>query len=124
MALPSGTDARAPDEQDPRISTQELAKFLAAKYADAGWSRTDHYAWISGLLLELGITSLDDLAEVLAPVDSARLIERMGYKYPPGAVRRLDDALLDVLRRALRRPARQRPPRPRSSARLGRLAAG
>ncbi|WP_020141934.1 GTP pyrophosphokinase family protein [Terracoccus sp. 273MFTsu3.1] len=92
MALP----ASPPDavEQDSRISTQDLAKFLASKYADAGWSRTDHYTWVSGLLLELGITSVDALAEVIAPVDAAGLIERMGYKYPPGAVRRLDDALL------------------------------
>jgi ppGpp synthetase/RelA/SpoT-type nucleotidyltranferase/transcriptional regulator with XRE-family HTH domain len=92
MALPaSPPDAVA---QDSRISTQDLAKFLAAKYADAGWSRTDHYTWVSGLLLELGITSVDALAEVIAPVDGTALIERMGYKYPPGAVRRLDDALL------------------------------
>ena len=54
-----------PDDDDPRISPRELAAFLAGQYADAGWSRTDHYAWISGLLLELGITSLDELGEVL-----------------------------------------------------------
>ena len=50
-----------PDEpgHDPRINAQDLAKFLAGKYADAGWSRTDHYTWVSGLLLELGITSVD-----------------------------------------------------------------
>ncbi|GAA5018648.1 hypothetical protein GCM10023258_05560 [Terrabacter aeriphilus] len=92
MALPASPPD--PEVQDPRISTQDLAKFLASKYADAGWSRTDHYTWVSGLLLELGITSVDDLAAVVAPVDAADLIARMGYKYPPGAVRRLDDALL------------------------------
>jgi hypothetical protein len=82
------------DDDDPRISPRELAAFLAGQYADAGWSRTDHYAWISGLLLELGITSLVELGEVLRPIDAAALTERMGYRYPPGAVRRLDDALL------------------------------
>jgi hypothetical protein len=46
------------------------------------------------LLLELGITSVQALADVVEPVDGAELIRRMGYKYPPGAVRRLDDALL------------------------------
>jgi ppGpp synthetase/RelA/SpoT-type nucleotidyltranferase/DNA-binding XRE family transcriptional regulator len=76
------------------IDAQDLAKFLAGKYADAGWSRGDHYTWVSGLLLELGITSVEQLAEVIAPVDGADLSERMGYRYPPGAVRRLDDALL------------------------------
>ena len=81
-------------DDDPRIDPRELAAYLAGQYADAGWSRTDHYAWISGLLLELGITSLAELAEVLRPIDVEMLTERMGYRYPPGAVRRLDDALL------------------------------
>ncbi|MEO9138039.1 MAG: GTP pyrophosphokinase [Jatrophihabitans sp.] len=84
------------DPVDPRISPQELATFLASQYPDAGWSRTDHYAWISGLLLELGITSLDELGGLLASVDMDALITRMGYRYPAGAVRRLDDAILAV----------------------------
>jgi predicted RNase H-like nuclease/ppGpp synthetase/RelA/SpoT-type nucleotidyltranferase len=84
------------DAADPRIGGQDLATFLTAQYADAGWSRPDHYVWVSGLLLELGITSLDELAALLASVDSAAINARMGYKYPPGAVRRLDDALLAV----------------------------
>ena len=85
--------AAVPDE-DPRIDPRELAAFLAGQYAEAGWSRTDHYAWISGLLLELGITGLDELAEVLRAGDSEAILAAMGYRYPPGAVRRLDDALL------------------------------
>ncbi|MGH3510318.1 MAG: DUF429 domain-containing protein [Nocardioidaceae bacterium] len=84
------------DAGDPRIGAQDLAKFLAGQYAEAGWSRTDHYTWIAGLLLELGITSLDELGALLASVDSAALNARMGYRYPPGAVRRLDDALLAI----------------------------
>jgi ppGpp synthetase/RelA/SpoT-type nucleotidyltranferase/transcriptional regulator with XRE-family HTH domain len=76
------------------IDAQDLAKFLAGKYADAGWSRGDHYTWVSGLLLELGITSVEQLADLIAPVDDADVNARMGYRYPPGAVRRLDDALL------------------------------
>ncbi len=84
------------DPVDPRISPQELATFLASQYPDASWSRTNHYDWISGLLLELGITSLDELGGLLASVDMDALIKRMGYQYPAGAVRRLDDALLAV----------------------------
>jgi putative GTP pyrophosphokinase len=83
-------------DADPRIAAHDLASFLTGQYADAGWSRTDHYAWISGLLLELGITSLDELAGLLTSVDSAAINARLEYKYPPGAVRRLDDALLAV----------------------------
>ncbi|MFL6023494.1 MAG: GTP pyrophosphokinase family protein [Marmoricola sp.] len=84
------------DPGDPRLSAQDLAAFLSAQFADAGWSRTDHYAWISGLLLELGITSLQELAALLVSVDSEVINTRLAYKYPPGAVRRLDDALLAV----------------------------
>jgi predicted RNase H-like nuclease/ppGpp synthetase/RelA/SpoT-type nucleotidyltranferase len=82
------------DPDDPRIAPRELAAFLAGQYADAGWSRPDHYDWISGLLLELGVTSLVELGEVLRSADDAGIAERMGYRFPPGAVRRLDDALL------------------------------
>ncbi len=81
-------------DDDPRIDPRELAAFLAGQYAESGWSRTDHYAWISGLLLELGITSLDELGDVLRAGDEEVIRTRMDYRYPPGAVRRLDDALL------------------------------
>ena len=84
------------DPSDPRIRGQELAAFLAGQYADAGWSHTDHYEWIGGLLLELGITSLDELGALLTSVDADAIIRRMGYRYPAGAVRRLDDALLGI----------------------------
>ncbi len=90
---PTSAGQPAPDD-DPRIDPRELAAFLAGQYAEAGWSRTDHYAWISGLLLELGITSLDELGELLRAGDETVIAERMDYRYPPGAVRRLDDALL------------------------------
>lgn len=83
-----------PDQSDPRLSERELASYLAGQYPGAGWSRTEHYAWISGLLLELGITSLDELSETLRRVDAEGVNDQMGYRYPPAAVRRLDDALL------------------------------
>ena len=82
--------------QHQRIGTQDLAAFLAGRFPEAGWSRTDHYDWVAHLLLELGITSLDELGEVLSRVDPAVIDARMAYRYPPGAVRRLDDALLAV----------------------------
>ena len=85
-----------PDVTDPRISGQDLATFLAGQYPDAGWSRSDHYTWVSGLLLELGVTSLEELGGLLLSVDSAQITTRMGYRSPPGAVRRLDDALLAI----------------------------
>ena len=97
--LRAGTTGPEPEaaDDDPRITPRELAAFLAGQYPDAGWSRTDHYAWISDLLLELGITSLAELGDLVRPVDADALAERMAYRYPPGAVRRLDDALLWAL---------------------------
>jgi putative GTP pyrophosphokinase len=92
----AGPQRAEEDANDPRIAGHDLAAFLTGQYADAGWSRTDHYGWISGLLLELGITSLNELAGLLSSVDSGAINERLAYKYPPGAVRRLDDALLAV----------------------------
>ena len=89
-----GAAATGVVDDDPRIAARELAAFLAGQYADAGWSRTDHYAWISGLLLELGVTTLVELAELLRASDEEAIGARMDYRYPPGAVRRLDDALL------------------------------
>ena len=78
------------------IVGQELATFLAGHYSDAGWSHTDHYDWIAGLLAQLGIDAVDELDDLLTSVDADAVIRRMGYRYPAGAVRRLDDALLAI----------------------------
>ena len=86
----------AATDDDPRISPQELAAFLAGQYADADWSRTEHYAWMAELVLELGITSLAELAEVVRPIDVHEIDAVMGYRRTSGAVRRLDDVLLTV----------------------------
>lgn len=96
QATMGGGHAPPADDSDPRISAADLTAFLAGQFTDAGWSRTDHYAWISGLLLELGITSLEELAGLLQSIDAPAINARMGYRYPAGAVRRLDDALLAV----------------------------
>ncbi len=73
---------------------RELATFLAGRYANAGWSRTEQYEWIEGILGELDVRSLDALSLALRDVDSALVTRSMDYRYPPGAVRRLDDDLL------------------------------
>lgn len=85
-----------PEVESEGVSPQELAAYLAGQYPDAEWSRTDHYAWIAGLLPELGITTLAELGDALAGVDSVAITEHLAYKYPPGAVRRLDDALISA----------------------------
>jgi predicted RNase H-like nuclease/ppGpp synthetase/RelA/SpoT-type nucleotidyltranferase len=93
--LKSSPPAQSSEQSsDPRIGTPVLATYLGNRFPDAGWSRTEHYAWISGLLLELGIDSLDELDELLSALDTDAVNEKMDYRYPAGAVRRLDDALL------------------------------
>ena len=52
-----------------------------------------------GRLVTLGITSLEELDGLLASLDGDAIEARMAYKYPAGAVRRLDDALLAVFGR-------------------------
>jgi hypothetical protein len=84
----------AAEPRAPGITGEVLSAFLAGRYASAGWSRNDHYEWMSALLDELGITTLDELSETLRGIDSAAVNERMGYRYPAGEVRRLDDDLL------------------------------
>ncbi|WP_099020646.1 bifunctional ribonuclease/(p)ppGpp synthase [Mycolicibacterium palauense] len=81
-------------EGEPRIPTPVLATYLGNRFPDAGWSRTDRYAWISGLLADLGVRSLEELDAVLAGVDADAVNAAMDYRFPPGAVRRLDDVLL------------------------------
>ncbi len=97
-AAPAGAVENQP--HDPALSHelagQALAHFLARHYSDAGWSHSDHYVWIAELLGELGINSLTELGDLLTSVDTDAIITRMGYRYPTGAVRRLDDALLAI----------------------------
>lgn len=94
--LRSATPEPEETSEDPRIVTPVLATHLGNRFPDAGWSRTDHYAWISGLLLELGVDSLDELDRVLDRVNTDAVNDAMDYRFPPGAVRRLDDVLLAV----------------------------
>lgn len=89
-----GSAIDEPDTAATGIAARELAAYLAGQYPDAEWSRADHYAWIAGLLADLGLTTLADLGDVLAGVDPDAIAARLDYKYPPGAVRRLDDTLL------------------------------
>ena len=87
------------DADDPRLTSVELSDYLSATFPAAGWSRADHYDWMAGLLLELGITSIEELGGLVASIDTDAVDARMAYKYPAGAVRRLDDALLAVFGR-------------------------
>lgn len=103
------------------LTGRDLAAYLAGHYRAAGWSREEHYVWIAGLLSELGITRVPDLAAVLAEVDEAALTARLGYRYPAAAVRRLDDALLSHFGQAYVALPGNAHRTPLLRARLGRL---
>lgn len=77
-----------------RIDPRDLASFLAGWYEDSGFSRTEQYVWVASLLTDLGITSVPELRQELQQVDTERVMRAMGYRTPPGSVRRLDDDLL------------------------------
>ncbi|MYM18515.1 GTP pyrophosphokinase [Brevibacterium sp. 5221] len=86
--------ARDASHIDPR----ELASFLAGWYESAGFSRSEHYLAQVRLLTELDITSIPQLRDELQQVDTERILRAMGYRHPPGAIRRLDDDLLALFR--------------------------
>ncbi len=92
----SMADDRTPAATGAGIATPVLATYLGHRFPEAGWSRTEHYGWISELLGELGILTLDDLEELLNNLDTDAVNQKMDYRFPAGAVRRLDDALLSA----------------------------
>ncbi|MCT1987158.1 GTP pyrophosphokinase [Dermacoccus abyssi] len=92
--LASGVRERDFDDAGGRIDPRELASFLAGRYADSRFSRVDHYVDTADLLTELGVESIHDLRVELQGVSSERVSRAMGYSFPPGAVRRLEDDLL------------------------------
>lgn len=92
--LVSGLREQDFDADSGHIDPRELASFLAGRYADSRFSRADHYVDAVELLTELGVESIHDLRVELQGVDSERIARAMGYSFPPGAVRRLEDDLL------------------------------
>lgn len=90
----SMAEVRSPDTVDAGIATPVLATYLGHRFPEAGWSRTEHYGWMAALLVDLGILTLDALEELLTNVDTDAVNQKMDYRFPAGAVRRLDDALL------------------------------
>lgn len=74
--------AAHPDETDPRISAQELATFLAGRYASAGWSRTEHYTWIVvGCCLSSASSPPTSSATCSARSTRGSVTARAGYRY-------------------------------------------
>lgn len=89
-----GEETLVVEEGAQRIRPRELATFLAGRYSATGFSRAEHYEKSADLLAELEIRTVEDLSAELKDVDAEDVSRSMGYRYPPGAARRLDDDLL------------------------------
>lgn len=92
--LTSGAAQQEFTPHGERIDPRDLAAFLAGWYEDSGFARSEQYVWAAEVLTELGVTTIEQLREALQDVDSEQVSRAMGYRVPPGAVRRLEDDLL------------------------------
>ena len=86
--------AAAPDKTPLDLTTGTLTTYLTRRYPDAPHAKTNHYAWMLGILGRLGVTTEEQLTELLTGIDSAAVQAAMTHRFPAGTVRRLDDDLL------------------------------
>jgi len=87
--------AAAETDKAPRdLTPATLTTYLTRRYPDAPHAKTNHYAWILGILARLGVTTEEELTELLSDIDSTAVQAAMTHKFPAGTVRRLDDDLL------------------------------
>jgi ppGpp synthetase/RelA/SpoT-type nucleotidyltranferase len=86
--------ANEPDAAPMDLTTATLTTYLTRRYPDAPHAKTNHYAWILGILAQLGVTTEEQLTELLQGIDSQAVQAAMTHRFPAGTVRRLDDDLL------------------------------
>lgn len=84
-------------ESPQALTTSSLKLFLEDSYAEARISKDPAIEWMTGVLKAVGIITVQQLSETLAPVDSVRVAELMDYQTAPTRIRRLDDDLLSAL---------------------------
>ncbi|GAA1710091.1 hypothetical protein GCM10009745_67560 [Kribbella yunnanensis] len=86
--------AAAPGKSPRDLNTPILTTYLTRRYPDAPHAKTNHYAWILGILARMGVTTEEELTELLTGIDSFAVQAAMTHRFPAGTVRRLDDDLL------------------------------
>jgi ppGpp synthetase/RelA/SpoT-type nucleotidyltranferase len=86
--------AAEPDKTPRDLTTATLTSYLTRRYPDAPHAKTNHYAWILGILGWLGVTTEEQLTELLTGIDMSAVQAAMTHRFPAGTVRRLDDDLL------------------------------
>ncbi len=55
----------SPTRQPCDLTTATLTTYLTRRYPDAPHAKTNHYAWILGILAQLGVTTEEQLTELL-----------------------------------------------------------
>ncbi len=86
--------AAGADESAKDLTAATLTTYLTRRYPDAPHAKTNHYAWILGILARLGVTTEEQLTDLLQGIDSGAVQAAMTHRFPAGTVRRLDDDLL------------------------------
>ncbi|TWD80756.1 ppGpp synthetase/RelA/SpoT-type nucleotidyltransferase [Kribbella amoyensis] len=86
------------DEPPRDLTPATLITYLTRRYPDAPHAKTNHYAWILDILARLGVTTEEQLTDLLRGIDSAAVQAAMTHRFPAGTVRRLDDDLLAARR--------------------------
>jgi putative GTP pyrophosphokinase len=86
--------AAEPDKTPRDLTAATLTSYLTRRYPDAPHAKTNHYAWILGVLARLGVTTEEQLTDLLSGIDSSAVQAAMTHRFPAGTVRRLDDDLL------------------------------
>lgn len=69
-----------------------LAVLLGSRYPR---SRSEHYRWLAELLEANGITTMQQLRELIQEEDIERVHNAMRYRFRPGHIRLVDDLLLN-----------------------------
>jgi ppGpp synthetase/RelA/SpoT-type nucleotidyltranferase len=91
------------------LNSNQLTAYLNQRYPEAPRSRAAHYDWMVSVLAACGVTTIEELEDTLAPIDSNMVAAAMEHKLPAGHVRRLEDDLLAALGDAYARASRNGP---------------
>ncbi|WP_018297049.1 GTP pyrophosphokinase [Corynebacterium lubricantis] len=84
------------DESEIQLSEETLPGILAMLVGTRfPRSRSEHYRWLTELLHSNGVTTVQELSELLNDADIEAVSKAMKYRFNPGQVRIIDDLLLN-----------------------------
>ncbi|MHA2789326.1 GTP pyrophosphokinase [Corynebacterium sp. S7] len=84
------------DESEIQLSEETLPGILAMLVGTRfPRSRSEHYRWLTELLHANGVTTVQELSDLLNDTDIETVSKAMKYRFQPGQVRIIDDLLLN-----------------------------